>query len=60
MKKQLQRSATDRSLTGVCGGIAEYLGVSSFGVRLLFIIVPVSFLFYIILANTIPDSRSSL
>ncbi|MFC5463550.1 PspC domain-containing protein [Lederbergia graminis] len=60
MKKRLRRSATDRSLTGVCGGIAEYLGVSSFGVRLLFIIVPVSFLFYIILANTIPDSRSSL
>nr|WP_144929015.1 PspC domain-containing protein [Paenibacillus bovis] len=60
MKKRLRRSATDRSLTGVCGGIAEYLGVSSFGVRLIFIILPVSFLIYIILANTIPDSRSSL
>ncbi|HLU23054.1 MAG TPA: PspC domain-containing protein [Bacillaceae bacterium] len=60
MKKRLRRSATDRSLTGVCGGIAEYLGVSSFGVRLIFMILPVSFLIYIILANTIPDSRSSL
>ena len=60
MKKRLRRSATERSLTGVCGGIAEYLGVSSFGVRLIFMILPVSFLIYIILANTIPDSRSSL
>ncbi len=38
-KKKLYRSATDRKLAGVCGGIAEYFGISSTVVRVLWIIV---------------------
>jgi len=60
MRNQLKRSATDRSITEVCGGIAEYFGISSLAVRLLFIFLPANLLIYIILANTMPDSPKSL
>ncbi|WP_082387984.1 PspC domain-containing protein [Virgibacillus halodenitrificans] len=60
MQNKLRKSTTDRSIAGVCGGIAEFFGISSFGVRLLFIILPANLLIYIILANTIPDSPPSL
>ncbi|MYL56777.1 PspC domain-containing protein [Virgibacillus halodenitrificans] len=60
MQNKLRKSATDRSIAGVCGGIAEFFGISSFGVRILFIILPANLLIYIILANTIPDSPPSL
>ncbi|RIW32057.1 PspC domain-containing protein [Bacillus salacetis] len=60
MKDKLRKSRTDRSISGVCGGIAEYLGVSSFGVRLLFLFLPANIIIYLILANTIPDSPPSL
>jgi phage shock protein PspC (stress-responsive transcriptional regulator) len=41
--RRLMRSATDKRLAGVCGGIAEYLGVDSTLVRLIwavFSIIP--------------------
>ncbi|WP_430787412.1 PspC domain-containing protein [Virgibacillus flavescens] len=60
MNKKLRKSSKDKSIAGVCGGIAEYFGISSFGVRLLFIFIPVNLLIYIILANTLPDSPPSL
>nr|WP_081727615.1 PspC domain-containing protein [Halalkalibacter wakoensis] len=60
MKKKLRKSATDKSISGVCGGIAEFFGVSSFVIRLLFIFLPVNLLIYIILANILPDSPQSL
>lgn len=61
MKNKLRKSSTDRSLWGVCGGIAEHLGISSTAVRLIFIILPgPNLLIYLILANTIPDSPRSL
>ncbi|WP_108672534.1 PspC domain-containing protein [Peribacillus acanthi] len=60
MNKKLRKSSTDRSISGVCGGIAEYFGISSFMVRLLFIILPANLVIYIILANTLPDSPPSL
>lgn len=59
-KRQLRKSSTDRSLSGVCGGIAEFFDISSFVVRLIFIFTPVSLLIYIILANTLRDSPQSL
>ncbi|MFC4403894.1 PspC domain-containing protein [Gracilibacillus xinjiangensis] len=58
--KTLRKSATDRSLHGVCGGIAEFLGVSSFFVRVIFLFIPACLLIYIILANTLPDSPERL
>lgn len=60
MKHKLKKSSTDKPLTGVCGGIAEYFGISSLGVRLIFIILPGNLLIYIILAYIMEDSQSSL
>ncbi|MGM0524116.1 MAG: PspC domain-containing protein [Bacillota bacterium] len=56
MSKQLKRSKTEKSIHGVCGGLANHFDVPPFLVRLLFIFtLPGSFLFYIILANTLPE-----
>ncbi|WP_062107471.1 PspC domain-containing protein [Bacillus niameyensis] len=60
MNKGLKKSSKDKSLYGVCGGIAEYFGISSFLVRLFFIFLPANLLIYIILANTLSDSPPSL
>ncbi|MCT2535012.1 PspC domain-containing protein [Aquibacillus koreensis] len=60
MQKKLRRSVHDRSIAGVCVGIAEYFGISSFGIRLLFIFLPANLIIYLILVNTIPDSPPSL
>jgi phage shock protein C len=61
LKKKLRKSSTDKSIAGVCGGIAEYFGISSFGVRLIFILLPVAnILIYLILVNTMADSTRSL
>ncbi|MDL4842342.1 PspC domain-containing protein [Aquibacillus rhizosphaerae] len=60
LKNKLRKSSTDKSISGVCGGIAEFTGISSFAVRLIFILLPANFLIYIILANTMPDYPPSL
>lgn len=38
MKKRLTRSATDKKLGGVCGGIAEYLDVDPTVIRLAWVL----------------------
>jgi len=38
---RLTRSATDRKIAGVCGGIAEYFGVDATPIRLLWVILSV-------------------
>lgn len=60
MKTQFRKSATDKAIAGVCGGIAEALGISSFAVRLIFLFLPVNIVIYIILAYALPDSPPSL
>lgn len=37
--KKLYKSTTDRKFAGVCGGIAEYLGVDSTMVRLITVLL---------------------
>ena len=37
-KRVLRRSTTDRQIAGVCGGLAEYFGVDSTLVRLLWVV----------------------
>lgn len=61
-KRQLRKSSTNRSLYGVCGGIAAYYNVSPFLVRLLFVFtpIPISVLVYTVLANTLPENPPSL
>ncbi|MED3963037.1 PspC domain-containing protein [Niallia taxi] len=61
MRNKLKKSATDKALTGVFGGIAEYFGISSFAVRLIFIVLlPSNIIIYLILANAMADSPRSL
>lgn len=60
MKKRLEKSSRDKAIYGVCGGIAEYYGVSSFIVRLLFLFLgfPLLFVVYILLAYLLPEDSS--
>ncbi|QHS22011.1 PspC domain-containing protein [Virgibacillus sp. MSP4-1] len=60
MTFNLKKSATDKSIAGVCGGIASFFGISSLLVRILFIFIPVNLLIYIILANLMDETPSSL
>ena len=39
MKKKLYRSKYDKVLTGLCGGVAEYFGMSSSVIRLIVVLL---------------------
>jgi phage shock protein C len=58
MKKTLARSSTDRKISGVCGGIAEYLNIDSTIIRVAFILLifggGFGLLLYIIAAIIMP------
>lgn len=54
------KSSKDKLISGVCGGIAEYLGISSLGVRILFLILPASFPVYLVLAFAMPFDEPSI
>jgi phage shock protein C len=41
--RRLTRSTTDKRLAGICGGIAEYFGVDSTPIRLLWVILSILF-----------------
>jgi phage shock protein C len=57
--KKLYRSRTDRTVGGVCGGLAEYFAVDSTLIRLLFVIFALAggpgLLAYIILLLVVPE-----
>ena len=59
-KKRLFRSREDRIVAGVCGGIAEFYGVSSLGVRIVFILLAfvngIGLILYLIGVFLIPNS----
>ena len=58
MEKKLYRSKTDKKIAGVCGGLAEYLGVDPTIVRLIWVLVALSgagVLAYLICALIIPE-----
>ena len=60
MKKKLYKSVTDRKLTGVCGGIAEYFDIDSNIVRIVWLILVLcagtGLLAYIICAIILDDN----
>lgn len=60
MQNKLMKSSKDKLISGVCGGIAEYLGISSLGVRILFLILPASFPVYLVLAFAMPFDEPSI
>lgn len=59
MEKKLYKSNTDKKICGVCGGIAEYLGIDSTVVRLIWILAILfagsGILAYIIAALIMPS-----
>ena len=61
MNKRLTRSATDKMLCGVCGGIAEYLDVDPTVIRVAYVALSLfsaafpGLIRYIILALIIPQ-----
>ncbi len=60
MEKKLCKSATNRKLAGVCGGIAEYLNVDATVVRLIWVAVTLlggaGLLAYIAAAILMPEA----
>jgi phage shock protein C len=42
-RRRLTRSATDKTIAGVCGGLAEYFGVDATAIRLVWVIVSILF-----------------
>jgi phage shock protein C len=58
MEKRLYRSTTDKKLSGVCGGIAEYFGVDATLIRLAFVLLSLAggpgLLVYIVLWAILP------
>ncbi|GAB4444216.1 MAG: PspC domain-containing protein [Anaerolineales bacterium] len=59
-KKVLRRSKSNRMIAGVCGGLAEFFGISSFWFRLAMIIALIpggvpGILIYLILWVIIPS-----
>ena len=59
-QKRLYRSAVDRKICGVCGGLADYFGLDSTLVRLAFIALAVlgfstGISLYILAAVVMPD-----
>lgn len=59
MRRKLCKSATDRKIFGVCGGIAEYFGIDSTIVRLIWVLLVFGWgtgiLAYIVAAIVMPD-----
>lgn len=60
MNARLRRSNTDKMISGVCGGIARYLGWDSTLVRVLFVVLTflgwgAPIILYFILALVMPD-----
>jgi phage shock protein PspC (stress-responsive transcriptional regulator) len=61
-QKKLRRSRSDRVVAGVCGGLAEFFGISAFWFRLAFLIALIpggvpGLLPYIILWLIIPKEK---
>jgi phage shock protein C len=59
-RKSLRRSRANRIFAGVCGGLAEFFGISAFWFRLAFLIALIpggvpGFLLYVILWIIIPN-----
>lgn len=59
MRGKLCKSVTDRKIFGVCGGIAEYFGIDSTIVRLIWVLLVFGWgtgiLAYIVAAIIMPD-----
>ncbi|HWJ78899.1 MAG TPA: PspC domain-containing protein [Niallia sp.] len=58
--KKLKKSSKHKSIFGVCGGIADFLGISALSIRLIFLVtLPISILIYVILHNSMEDETNT-
>jgi len=54
--RHLYRSRTNRMIAGVCGGLAEFIGIDVTLLRILAVVIPgINLITYIILAIIIPE-----
>ena len=64
MKKRLYRVKTGKMLAGVCGGLAEYIGLDPTIVRILWALVAwfagVGIVLYIICAIVVPEKEDDI
>ena len=64
MQKKLYRSATDKKLAGVCGGVAKYLNMDPTVIRVLWAIVSlfgfIGVVAYILCAFIIPEEPTNI
>ena len=64
MQKKLYRSATDKKLAGVCGGVAKYLNMDPTVIRVLWAIISlfafVGVVAYVLCAFIIPEEPSNI
>ena len=62
-QKRLRRSATDKQLSGVCGGFAKYFDTDPVFIRALFVVITIlsgvlpGLLAYIALAIIMPEEQ---
>ena len=56
--KRLTRSRKDKMLGGVCGGIAEYFDIDATIVRLLFVLLGVTWFAYLVLYVIMPEETN--
>lgn len=59
-KQPLRRSKSNRMIAGVCGGLSEFFGISSFWIRLAFLIALIpggvpGILAYVIIWMVVPS-----
>ena len=64
MQKKLYRSATDKKLAGVCGGVAKYLNIDPTVIRVLWAIMSlfafIGVVAYIVCAFIIPEEPTNI
>ena len=64
MQKKLYRSATDKKLAGVCGGVAKYLNMDPTVIRVIWALLALfgslGLIAYIICALIIPEEPSNI
>ena len=63
MNKKLYRSRTDRKIAGVCGGLAEFIGIDPTIIRVIWALVSLSgagLIAYLICALIIPEKPSDI
>ena len=64
--RQLRRSRSDRFIAGVCGGLADFFGLSPTGVRVVYVLASVlsaafpGIIVYLILWALIPSEEDDL